>query len=114
MKNLLLLSALFLSFNAFAQENKLSKKRPTCSYSCNDSTKFSKDKTVLQLFGNARFETDVLEITHADKILFDSKTNEIVVTGKFKYAMNGAVQIASGAESKTLRYKIGETTAYIY
>lgn len=67
----------------------------------------------MQLFGDASFKTELLEITHADKIVFDSKKNEMVVTGKFEYNMRGALNIKDGSKNKTLRYKIGEDTAYI-
>ncbi|MET4080348.1 lipopolysaccharide assembly outer membrane protein LptD (OstA) [Pedobacter sp. UYP30] len=113
MKNLLLLSLLLFGFNAFAQESTTSKKTPILSYKCNDSTSLSKDKTILKLFGDATIKTDALEITHADKIVFDSKTNEMIVTGKFEYRMRGALNIKNSSRNNTLRYKIGEDTAYI-
>lgn len=113
MKNLIFLFAIFFGLKVFGQETKPLKKTPIIFYQANDSTSLSKDKTVLQLFGNATIKTAALEITHADKIVFNSETNEMIVTGKFDYLMRGALIVKDVSKDKTLRYRIGDDTVYI-
>ncbi|MGY3051971.1 hypothetical protein ACVWYG_000158 [Pedobacter sp. UYEF25] len=113
MKNLLLLSALFFSFNAFAQEKIPAGQTENPVYSC-DSAMVNNDKSISSFYGHANFKSNLLEIKNADKIVSNWETTEVLVTGKFEYLMNGEIQVKDGGEKKTLRYKIGESIAYIY
>lgn len=109
----MVLPLIIFGLSAFSQENKEIKKAPLFTYKCLDSVLTNKDKSVVQLFGDANFKTDLLEITHADKIVFNNTTKEVFVIGKFDFLMDGKIRVKDGSKNKTLRYKIGDHTAYI-
>jgi len=66
----------------------------------------------MELLDNASFKTEKIKIENADKIVFNMATNEIVVTGKYKYSFDGEV-IVGAMGKKELRYKLGESTVYV-
>lgn len=113
MKNLAFLIFLLFSLCAFGQGNTEAKKAPFFTYNCVDSVSINKDKSIIQLFGDASFKTDLLEVTHADKIVFNNATKEVLVSSKFDYITKCALNLNDGSKSKTLRYKIGDDAVYL-
>ena len=114
MRYLFLLVSIFFGFSAVAQSPQKLIDPNLPFYTCQDSVKLNKEKTTVELFGKVSFKTNSLEIKNADKIVFNNLTKVILVTGKFDYVMSGVINVIPGGEKKTLKYRLGETTAYIY
>ena len=65
------------------------------------------------LLGSVEFKTDLLEIKHADTLLYDQKTDEIVVLGWKEFTFAGALHVTENTTHQRLRYKLGDTIAYL-
>ena len=114
MKKLLFLAALFFGGNAIAQKAQPSVEANLPSYSCQDSMRLNKEKTIVELFGKAYFKTTSLEVKNADKIVFNSITKDVLVLGNFDLVMFESIKGIPGGDNKTLKFKLGESTAYVY
>ena len=113
MKNLILLAVLSYSLSSFAQNDKAEIKDNEPEFTC-DLVKFDPESDNIELIGNVNFETDIIKLEKADKVVYNQKTKELLATGLRHYVMiDGAVQIDNQAEMKTLRYTIGDRIAYI-
>ena len=109
MKNLLFTLALTIGLSVFAQENT---EIINPKFSC-DAMVVNKETNTTAFIGNANFKTDIIEVTNADKIVFNKETNEIIVTGLKQYNMVGSIQVIKDSPKNTLRYTLGERIAYV-
>ncbi|MDV6166979.1 hypothetical protein R1T16_00980 [Flavobacterium sp. DG1-102-2] len=110
MKKLLLVAALAFCAGMYAQETVVKKDKDTEFKS--EVISIDKDTKMMELLDNASFKTEKIKIENADKIVFNMATNEIVVTGKYKYSFDGEVTVGAMGK-KELRYKLGESTVYV-
>ena len=112
MKNLFIITiALVAGLNSFGQnttEFNTDKPELEC-----DIITFDTATNVMEFSGNVNFKTDIIELQNADKIILNKETNEIIVSGTFKYTFDGTIQIPDNSENKIMRYKIGERIAYL-
>ncbi|WP_157811832.1 hypothetical protein [Tenacibaculum sp. SZ-18] len=114
MKKLFITVSLILAIgmNCYSQnevepENKL-------TYSCDQIVKQNFEEGTITLTGNVNLKTSVFEFENADKIVLSKKTKEIFVIGGYKVYLNGGtITQKSTSEKKWLRYKIGESVAYV-
>ena len=111
MKNLLIAVALFMSFNSFAQEGKVSTdKKP--EFKCT-TLSYDPSANILELIGEVSFKSEILEFENADKIVWNRDLNEILVSGLNEFTIDGAIQFSETGDKKALRYTIGERIAYV-
>jgi hypothetical protein len=52
-------------------------------------------------------------LEHAEKIILNNITNEIIVSGMGEFTIDGAIQISENSQNKIMKYKIGERIAYV-
>ena len=114
MKNLIIAIALIFGINGFAQERNNSE-NSNAHYKCDSFTKVSPDKNIIELYDNAEFINDEIEIKNADKIVVNLITREIIANGQFEFKIkNGHVAVANNKrKNKILTYKIDENEASI-
>ena len=114
MKKLLLVIGTLLSLSAAAQDNgTVSEKENMQPKFSSETLKFNDLKNQVELSGQVDFKTDMLHIENAEKVIFDQTTGEIVATGIKKYSFIGTTQVKNKAQSKILRYTIGDKIAYL-
>lgn len=111
MKNLFIAIALMIGLNSFAQD-KTEIKVDKPEFKC-DVVKFDKEANTMEFLGNVSLKTDIIELEHADKILLNNKTNEIIVSGLAEFTIDGAIQFSEKTKKKIMRYKIGERIGYV-
>ncbi|GAB2788565.1 hypothetical protein GCM10027275_36860 [Rhabdobacter roseus] len=102
------------SLYATAQEVPPSEKvpLPNQEYTCKE-VHINTSTHQTTLLGNVDFKTDFLEIKNADTLIYDQKTHGIVALGLKQFSFSGAVYLAKDATHQRLRYKLGDTTAYL-
>ena len=105
------MAALALCVSAYAQETKSQNgENPefkSKSFSINEDTK------VMELLDNVSFKYKDITIDNADKIVYNTETDEIIVSGEYTYSFKGEVIIRSGEEIHELRYKLGDDRLFI-
>lgn len=112
MKKLVLAFTLIIGLHAFSQEKNDNNNK--LSYKSEGFTEFNTDKSILTLTGNAELKTSVFEFVNADKIVINTITKEVVVSGNYTVKMNdGTIQQATNIKKNILKYKIGENIAYM-
>ncbi len=112
MKNILVIFILFCSITVFSQ-NEISVKEPVNhEFKC-DLVRFDTECNVMEIIGNVSFKTDIIEFEGAEMVVFDQNTQEILVTGISEFTFDGAIQVDTGTDMKTLRYTLGEKIAYV-
>lgn len=112
MKKLLVFLFLFTGLSIFAQEENAKAFPLDYELTC-DSVKFFSETKIIEYIGNVSFQSEIIEIEKADKIVLDQNTQEIIVTGLTEFTFDGAIQFTSGKENKSVRYKFGERIAYV-
>ena len=114
MKNLIIAIALVLGINGFAQE-KNNSENSNAHYKCDSFTKVSPDKKIIELYDNADFINDKIEIKNADKIVVNLITKEIIANGQFEFKIKDAPLVVANNKrrNRTLTYKIDENVASI-
>jgi lipopolysaccharide assembly outer membrane protein LptD (OstA) len=114
MKKIFLILSLILVFgiNSYAQEEV--KNENELTYSADELVNINSNKEIITLIGNANLKTSVFEFQNADKIIIDKVSKEVIVYGAYKVIMNGGtIQETPKLKKNQLRYKIGESVAYI-
>lgn len=100
------MAAIALCTGTYAQESKSQNRQDpefkSKSFSINEDTK------VMELLDDASFKNKDITIENADKIVYNTETDEIVVSGSYTYSFKGEVIIRSGEEIHELRYKLGD------
>jgi lipopolysaccharide assembly outer membrane protein LptD (OstA) len=112
MKKLFLILLVLPCLTLFAQEENSTNISLDYQLKC-DSVIFNSETKVIEYLGNVSLQSDIIEIEKADKIVLDQTTQEIVVTGFAEFTFDGAIQVESGKENKSVRYKLGEKIAYV-
>jgi lipopolysaccharide assembly outer membrane protein LptD (OstA) len=86
----------------------------------NDEVTFSGDKNitststeVIELTGNVKFSSSIVEIEKADKIIYDRKTKTFTVSGFKELRLNGKTKLASDLGETTLKVEFGDCVAYL-
>ena len=112
MKILSILFALLLSISLFSQDP--SDRQITSGVEVS-SDRVIQDATTneLQLIGNATFVSEELEITNADKIIYNSKTKKVIAEGMISFDFSGAVIVADTKNVSRLVHTLGEDSAYL-
>ena len=115
MKSILLSIGFLISLGVTAQEESSVCKVSDESFDFRSkSITFDQDSKMLTLNKDACYKDDIIEIKGAEQIIFDQTKKEIVATGSFDFTIDGAIQVTtSDAPLQRLKYKIGETVAYI-
>lgn len=90
-------------------EVKIEEKNQGYEYSA-DIAKLDEKTNIMELSGNVSFESDLLKIEKADKLLLNKENNEIRVSGLSKFSFNGEIQISS---KKIIKYKFGERIVHV-
>jgi len=111
MKNLLIAVALFMGFNSFAQEVKVTTDNEP-EFKCT-TLSYDPSTSILELIGEVSFKSEILEFENADKIVWNRDSNEILVSGLNEFTIDGAIQFSETGDKKALRYTIGERIAYV-
>jgi hypothetical protein len=117
MRAVVILGLLFLNTQLFAQENIISKENIENQYICNELIVDTEDKQ-LELIGDVHFQTDLLTLNHANKIVFYTETNNIVVYGLMEFEFDGEISFTRSDNAKEkfkgiMRYKLGDKIAYV-
>lgn len=68
-------------------------------------------KKIVEYTRDVVFITDQITL-EADKIVYNHNTKEVVATGNFR-AKGVTMEFKTGTKPSTLRYKLGETVAYL-
>lgn len=121
MKKLLFLTALSISLAAYSQETETVKAVAVTSETIetqNDSYKvrskqmtIDKNKNTIEYREDVVFITDIITL-EADKVVFNTKTKEIITTGEFRFK-GVPLQFETNTKPTILRYKLGDTVAYL-
>lgn len=127
MRTLLLLAAIFFCSGIYAQEFHLTQEFPgrelpnlpelhnnqlDISFS-GDSSSFDSKSQILELKGNVQFSTSIVEITQADKIVYNRRTKEFTISGFKEIRINGEIQLAEDFGRGTLKFELGNCVAYL-
>ncbi|MCC4211225.1 hypothetical protein [Leeuwenhoekiella parthenopeia] len=113
MKNILLTFGLLIGFYSFGQKNEYivsDKEEPSFS---SETAKYDPENNTIEFRGNVNFQSEIIQLENADKILLNKNTNEIVVTGLKDFTIDGAIQIKGEAKRKILKYTLGDRIAYL-
>jgi hypothetical protein len=115
MKSILSSFGFLISLGVTAQEESSVCKVSDEDFDCRSkSVTFNKDSKTLTLNEDAYYKDGIIDIKGADQIIFDQANKEIVATGNFNFTIDGAIQVTtSNAPPQKLKYKIGDTVAYI-
>jgi lipopolysaccharide export system protein LptA len=112
MKQVIFVLGLFLSLNSFAQEREVNVTQPAPEFK-SDQMIFNSETNTLELIGNVKFKTDIIELVNADKIVFNRTTKEIEVTGLRDFSIDGVIQVKDNTKKRRLKYRIGDNIAYV-
>ena len=110
MKFLSLLIFLFIGANTFAQVD--TTQEPNAKFT-SDKVSFDSNTNITELVGNLSFKTDLINLENGDKIIYNEKTKELVVSGVEGFTFQGTIKIAEGSKKNVLRYIVGENIAYL-
>jgi lipopolysaccharide assembly outer membrane protein LptD (OstA) len=72
---------------------------------------FNKKKNTVEYTKDVVFITDDITI-EADNVVFNNNTKEVVATGNFR-ATGVTIEFNTSIKPKTLRYKLGDTVAFL-
>jgi len=72
---------------------------------------YSESGDTLHLVGNVDFETEFLKFENAEEVVWNRKSNEIIVRGIKDFEVDGSVMFSDNPDSQTLRYKLGSKIA---
>jgi len=72
---------------------------------------YSEDSNTIHLLGNVNFETEFLKFENAEEVVWNRKSNEIIVRGIKDFEIDGSVLFSDNTDSQTLRYKLGSKIA---
>lgn len=86
-------------------------------YTCQEIT-FDDGNKQMELIGDVHFQTSLLTLNHAEKIVLDTENNNIVVYGLAEFVFDGEISFTHTGDSAKnykgiLRYKLGDKIAYI-
>ena len=112
MKKLLLFLFLLPSLSILAQEESSNAFPLDFELTC-DSVKFHSETKIIEYLGNVNFQSEIIEIEKADKIVLDQNTQEMIATGLTEFTFDGVIRVTSGKENNSVRYKLGERIAYV-
>ncbi len=122
MKQLLLPALLAFGFCSFAQENQLITSETVKvegDYYTAEAQKltYDPDERITELTGDADFSATFINITNADRIVFDENTKEVVAYGNCKVDLLVPLTMTSrtgpGKGQAKIRYKLGDDKAYL-
>ncbi|GAB2772261.1 hypothetical protein GCM10010465_18050 [Actinomadura fibrosa] len=97
---------------AMAQQAPVSFQNNDISFS-GDRNIATEDKQVIELTGNVKFSTAIVEIEKADKIIYDRKTKTFTISGFKELRLNGKTKLASDLGETTLKVELGDCVAYL-
>jgi len=101
------------SFGIYAQEESAVSKTSDNKYSFKSKDiVFDSENKTTTLHYDASYKDAIIEITGAKEIIVDHANNEVIATGPYNFTIDGEITFTSGKANR-LRYKIGETKAYI-
>ena len=112
MKNWILVFGLLWSYSAISQDLKVEENDDN-KVILSDKVKLNTDENTVEYIGNVTFENEIIKLENADRIVFNSLSNEIIVSGLKSFSFNGKVQIKNKAENNILRYKLGEKIVFL-
>ena len=127
MRTLLMLVAVLFCSGLYAQEFQTTQKFPNkelpnfpelhannfdISFS-GDSSSFDSTNQILELKGNVQFSTSIVEISQADKIVYNRRTKEFTISGFKEIRINGKLQLAEDLGPTTLKFELGTCVAYL-
>jgi lipopolysaccharide assembly outer membrane protein LptD (OstA) len=113
MRNLFLAATLAFTAGIYAQDIVPEKQGHDPKFTCKDGIVMDYYTKIIVFNEDASFKNDVIAIENADKIVYNTVTKEIIVTGKFNYTFDGAVQVTTPIEKHELRYTIGDAVVYM-
>ena len=101
-----------ITLKGFSQDYINPKKQDDAKYSAKDSIVTDERNETLSLYGNVNFQVDQLSL-QADKVVFDRKNHQVLVTGLKSYTFPYKVRIDKGSKKGNLKYKLGDDTVFI-
>ncbi len=113
MKNIALAIVSLVSFGVYAQEEQAVQTSADNPVFKSKTMVIDKETKTLTLTEDAYYKDGIIEITDAEQIVFDQANNELTATGLYIFTIDGSVEYTSGEGFKKLRYKIGDSVAYI-
>lgn len=116
MKNTILMTiSIFFISLSFAQERQ-EMEFESAKFKCDNIIKIESEKGVTEFNGNVEFKTDLVEFINANRIVYNSKTKEVLVYGTpVKIVFHGSsAEVVKNSKRDTIKYKIGEKVVYIY
>ncbi|WP_057938808.1 hypothetical protein [Algoriphagus resistens] len=63
--------------------------------------------------GNVHLRTERLEVINAEKAIYNRESRELIITGIDKLSFKGGLKKIPGADNRIIRYKLGESMAYL-
>lgn len=112
MKTLFSVLLFLITVKGFSQEQINPKKQDNVKYSAKDSIVTDQRNNMLSLYGDVNFQIDQLSL-QADKVVFDRKNHQVLVTGLKSYTFPYKVRIDKGSKKGILKYKLGDDTIFI-
>lgn len=112
MKLLLITCFVLITVQGFSQEYNNPKKQDNAKYSAKDSIVRDERNDMLSLYGDVNFQVDQLSLK-ANKVIFDRKNHQVLVTGLKSYTFPYKVQVDKASKKGILRYKLGDDTVFI-
>ena len=68
----------------------------------------------MEIIGDVKYKDDFIEFSRAQKVVFDMKTKEMIITGVGGLTFYGIVELKQERPFKgVMRYKIGDKTAFL-
>lgn len=82
-----------------------------------DVVNFDNNTKLVEYTGDVNFVAEGVEITDADKLVYNSTTKEIIATGNLNMKLSAPISVVDnsklGTEQKSVRYKLGDDKAYL-
>lgn len=115
MKNIVFITLAVVFINLGFSQEKQEIEYGDAKFRCDDIIKINTGKDIIEFSGNVEFKTDLVEFKNADKIVYNNKTKEVIVTGTpvkvFFYGTS--LQATKNSKKKAFKYKIGEKLVYL-
>ncbi|QSS97836.1 hypothetical protein [Psychroflexus sp. ALD_RP9] len=112
MKNIILMLFLLINFVSLAQ-NEIEETTLVEPNFSSESVTINDSSDIMIFKGKVSFKSDLMNLTRAEKIVYNKKTNRLVAYGVNEFTFDGKVQISRNNKNKILKYTIGERTAYV-
>lgn len=78
-----------------------------------NSVSINEKSNIFTYSGNVSFNDNVMEVKNANKIVYNAKSKELIITGAENFTFDGEIEVSEVVKVTTIRYKMGERVAYV-